>query len=82
VSAITARASSSSRVNAVSSAAILPRSSRIPTVATRSTRAGATSRPSAEATPADGGQITRPMPSLPATDQACTGPAPPVQSSA
>ena len=36
----------------------------------------------AEATPADGGQMTRPMPSLAATDQACTGPAPPVHSSA
>src|SRR5439155_270617 len=75
----TARASSSRPRNAASSAPKSPRSSRIPTVATRSTRAGATSRPSAEATPADGGQITRLRPSLRATWQAWTGPAPPVQ---
>ena len=43
----------------------LPSSRRRPTVATRSTRAGATSRPRAEATPADGGQITRGEAELP-----------------
>src|SRR5262249_46372803 len=73
VSPMTARASSSRVRNAISSAVRSPRSSRIPTVATRSTRAGATSRPSAEATPADGGQITRLRPSLCATWQAGPG---------
>ena len=51
-------------------------------VATRSTRAGAISSPSAEATPALGGQITLAMPSRFATSQACSGPPPPVASNA
>ncbi len=45
-----------------------PRSSRMPTVATRSTRAGATSSPSADATPAEGGQTTRRRPIFSATE--------------
>ena len=51
-------------------------------LATRSTRAGAISMPMVLPAPAPGGQTTRFTPSLRATCQAWTGPAPPVASSA
>ena len=51
-------------------------------LATRSTRAGAISMPMVLPAPAPGGQTTRLTPSLRATCQAWTGPAPPVASSA